>query len=549
MDTSQIESILNQIDFVRVGIVLVLVVAVAYGGFALFISGDGDNGEETNVLENADFNVEFSDNSVSVSQTDGELIGEGLTATLVYEDGSEDTEALQYESLNEDVSISYNQDASDVSHIEINWVDEDGDEQSLHTEQIPAEFDVEPVELSGLDNRQLTTDDNIQINAEEYIEGDTTVVEYTWELGDGTVVNDALLDHSYDNGGQYTVDLTVVDSEGNEDMTSFQVIVDEPDVPLLEFDESFTVNEGEELELSANDYVNEEVTTYQWEMGDGTTYDSESITHTYDSPGTFTIELTVGEGEESETDSAQIQVEEVEQEIDILLSETELEEEGHYEFNVEEYEEYDSNATEFEWNFGDDNIETTNESTITHQYEEEGNYEVIVGVTFEDGSEDSDFVVIDVEFGTDEDESDEDEGSDEEETDFDDEEADVQIQLDNRGEVAWQVEGIEGAEVDEILRDDELGDDNPTLYLQEDVRYEFVGIPDTDQYSYDFELRNVVGQTLLSQHEESPYEDDNEVAWVDETDTVRFTVAGEFADELDGYRAATTDKEGSIVVE
>jgi PKD repeat protein len=124
------------------------------------------------------------------------------------------------------------------------------------------------------------------------------IVDYHWDLGDGNSINGTKpdLEYTFTNPGVYTVTLTVTDAGGNTDSDSITINVwditapeavaimpDEPveDVPL-HFDAS-----------TSSDNVG--IVTYEWNFGDGKTYEGlyENVTHTYSIPGTYTVILTV----------------------------------------------------------------------------------------------------------------------------------------------------------------------------------------------------------------------------------------------------------------
>jgi PKD repeat protein len=52
----------------------------------------------------------------------------------------------------------------------------------------------------------------------------------------------------------------------------------------------------------------DDVLTYTWELGDGTTAQGAEVTHVYSSPGTYTVQLTVSDGDLSDTDTVDLTV-------------------------------------------------------------------------------------------------------------------------------------------------------------------------------------------------------------------------------------------------
>ncbi|WP_339842018.1 malectin domain-containing carbohydrate-binding protein [uncultured Maribacter sp.] len=138
-------------------------------------------------------------------------------------------------------------------------------------------------------------------------------LNYNWNFGDGlgtaTEINPS---YTFTSAGQYTVVLTVTDAEGLFDSATKTITVSAPQntapiasatitpvtgVNSLEF--IFDASASSDLEGSID---------YLWNFGDGTTSTEEIVNHTYDTPGFFTVELTVTDSE-SLTNSVSSQIE------------------------------------------------------------------------------------------------------------------------------------------------------------------------------------------------------------------------------------------------
>ncbi len=112
--------------------------------------------------------------------------------------------------------------------------------------------------------------------------------------------------------------------------------------------------------------------------------------------------------------------------------------------------------------------------------------------------------------------------------------------LDNVGARAWELTSVGDGTVGET------GEENPTLSLQEGVRYRFTN----DGWdSHPLAFRATDGEVLLSQSAKGSFEDDVDTRWDDDGDSVAFTVTSELADELDNYVCTVhASMEGSIGV-
>ena len=121
---------------------------------------------------------------------------------------------------------------------------------------------------------------------------------YEWDFGDGSAVaNGSAVSHTYsDEGtGEYTVTLTVTDDSGAFDSETFTVMVSNV-APVLD---SFTipnvadVGDSVDFAASASDVGVNDVLTYEWNFGDGSTASGANASHTFTADGTYQVTLTV----------------------------------------------------------------------------------------------------------------------------------------------------------------------------------------------------------------------------------------------------------------
>jgi hypothetical protein len=107
--------------------------------------------------------------------------------------------------------------------------------------------------------------------------------------------------------------------------------------------------------------------------------------------------------------------------------------------------------------------------------------------------------------------------------------ATVTMTLDNVGFRAWEIAATSDADVGPT------GEENPTLTLSVGTRYE---IENGGWSSHPLAFRAADGSPLLSQSASGEYEDDAAVDWVDDDETLAFTVTGDLAADLDFYICA-----------
>ena len=130
--------------------------------------------------------------------------------------------------------------------------------------------------------------------------GNDTIASYEWDFGDGTVETfvNATVDHTYVVAGNYNVSLTVTDDTGltNSDETTAS-IGEGPLPPTADANGPYsgTVGIPVAFDGSASTDPNDNISSYEWDFGDGTvvTLDSATVDHTYALEGVYDVTLTV----------------------------------------------------------------------------------------------------------------------------------------------------------------------------------------------------------------------------------------------------------------
>jgi predicted ribosomally synthesized peptide with SipW-like signal peptide len=127
---------------------------------------------------------------------------------------------------------------------------------------------------------------------------DDEITKKKWELGDGTTKFGQDIWHSWEEEGNYTVTLTVTDSDGEKDSVSHKMEVKanengEPSDEIPEADFSYT-KENRTVTFNASSSTDDKgIGSYSWNFGDGETGSGEVVEHTYNESGSYDVELTV----------------------------------------------------------------------------------------------------------------------------------------------------------------------------------------------------------------------------------------------------------------
>lgn len=214
--------------------------------------------------------------------------------------------------------------------------------------------------------------------------------EYFWTFGDGTFGFGEDIYHIYDDGGFYTVQLTVVDSNGCEAHCQTQI-----DVASF-FSVDFNIN-GLPIDSMSGcaplsvpfENVSVNATSQFWDFGDGQFSNEESPSHVYTTPGIYAVTLFAY----SETGGDSATVENL---INVLPNPTASfqpiqvnPEEG---ADTVQFADNSLGADSWSWNFGDPGSGAENFSDLSnpfHVYENNGSYTATLIVTNQFGCADT----------------------------------------------------------------------------------------------------------------------------------------------------------------
>lgn len=146
------------------------------------------------------------------------------------------------------------------------------------------------------------------------VPGETFTID--WDFGDGGSGSGLSVTHTYDDIGDYTVTVNVLDDDGAAASGSFVVHhLNAP--PTIEFAAVEPVDEGTPLDMSVTvtDPGNDPF-DIAWDFGDGTSDTGAAVTHTFADNGTFTVTVTAtDDADASDTETLTVTVNNVAPEI------------------------------------------------------------------------------------------------------------------------------------------------------------------------------------------------------------------------------------------
>lgn len=224
--------------------------------------------------------------------------------------------------------------------------------------------------------------------------GTTDTFTYAWDFGDGATDTGASAWHTYAADGDYTVTLTVTDSDGGVD-TDVQVIHVGNAAPVITSVSGSTPiveGDGGSFSASATD-AGGDALTYDWDFGDGRTGSGATLTHAYDQDGTYTVKVTVSDGTDSTSSSTTVVVTNAPPAI-LSASGTDGVEGTALPFAVVSRDPGALDVLTATWDFGDGT--TDSGEVISHSFPDNGTWTVTSTVTDEHGEFDTETFTVTV---------------------------------------------------------------------------------------------------------------------------------------------------------
>jgi PKD repeat protein len=124
---------------------------------------------------------------------------------------------------------------------------------------------------------------------------------YSWDFGDGNTSSEQNPLYEYSAGGNYTVSLTVQNSDGVTDTADRSITLTEPTAtatltaipaPTAAFT-AFVADSNQPLTVTFDSTGSTNVVSYLWDFGDGNSSTDANPTHTYAVGNTYNVTLTV----------------------------------------------------------------------------------------------------------------------------------------------------------------------------------------------------------------------------------------------------------------
>lgn len=233
----------------------------------------------------------------------------------------------------------------------------------------------------------VPTGTTITFNASSSYDLDGYVVEYAWDLGDGTSGTNIITGHAYTENGTYTVTLTVTDNDGATAIAATNITVLNRN-PVASFTESGeTVPTGTVISFNASASFDPDgsIVAYTWDFGDSNAGSGILVDHSYPDNGVYNVTLTVTDNDEASSVAWALKTVLNRPPVANFSETAETIYVGEYiSFNASPSYDPDGTIAVYYWDFGDGTNGTG--ILIDHGYGHSGTYTVALTVTDDDGA-------------------------------------------------------------------------------------------------------------------------------------------------------------------
>jgi PKD repeat protein len=221
---------------------------------------------------------------------------------------------------------------------------------------------------------------------------------FEWDFGDGTIAWGTLnIDHVYEDNGKYAVTLTITDDDGDSDTDTILLIVNNV-APIADAGSDLTVTEGDIISFGGNFVDPGALDTHiiKWNLGDGTIIsDTLYPTHVYEDNGVFTVMLTVTDDDGDTSSDTLIVIVNNAAPVVTIGEDITIDEGDEVSFSGSFSDPGVLDTHTIAWEFGD-GTSTTGTLSVSHIYEDDGVYIVILTITDNDGDIGTDSLLVTV---------------------------------------------------------------------------------------------------------------------------------------------------------
>ncbi|MFC1486237.1 PKD domain-containing protein [Thermoproteota archaeon] len=152
-----------------------------------------------------------------------------------------------------------------------------------------------PVALFTQSTKIVSSGESVHFDASASYDLDGTIVSYLWDFGDRNTTTGVMVDYEYEDNGEYTVTLIVIDDNDlSSSVTATQTVMNTAPVAAFTANAT-TVIQNEMIHFDASESYDSDgtIVSYLWEFGDGNTATGVTTDHAYNEEGEYIVILTV----------------------------------------------------------------------------------------------------------------------------------------------------------------------------------------------------------------------------------------------------------------
>ncbi|HYU55085.1 MAG TPA: PKD domain-containing protein [Candidatus Dormibacteraeota bacterium] len=210
--------------------------------------------------------------------------------------------------------------------------------------------------------------------------GGATLCAFSWSFGDGSVTTGNPSLHTFTSSGSYNVMVTVTDANGSAANSSQAITV--AAVPTVSFTYGpMSPETSSPVTFNARTTGGVGSFAFSWSFGDGNLSVINPASHTYSTPGSFTVTLTATDSDGVNASSSQVII--VAPALSVGFTNSPTNPEADQPVTFTETQSGGVGNVSLSWDFGDNSSST--ENLTAHTYRTSGSFLVSVTVTDADG--------------------------------------------------------------------------------------------------------------------------------------------------------------------
>ncbi|WP_276168404.1 PKD domain-containing protein [Zobellia alginiliquefaciens] len=352
--------------------------------------------------------VKAKDNEAPIAKLTANLTG-GSAPLKVNFDGSsstDDQKVIKYSwdfkdgSSSNDIEPTHTFEEKGVYDVELTVEDESGlTHKNVISIDVTAEQDEVPVARASASKTSGIIPLEVDFTSTNSTD-DNSISSYAWNFKDGNSSDKASASHTFESAGEYLVELTVTDSEGQNNKTTIAIRAEAPtnEAPSAKITTNSKNGTAPLLVnfTSSSSTDDNGITKYEWNFKDGSLSDQRNVQHTFNEPGTYNVELRVEDEKGlSDTETTTIQVEARQNEAPIAkASASRLSGDAPLTVNFKGSDSSDDLAiTNYYWDFAGG---SSSQADTSYTFNNPGVYNVSFTVTDESGLANTDNLTITV---------------------------------------------------------------------------------------------------------------------------------------------------------